>query len=75
MLGSSLLRPEKADNVCPYALGATVDELDLKSLPDKLNPLGDAKPKTLFSMMIPEVADGLKKHSINSVVIFGIEVS
>ena len=51
-----------------------MDELNLKSLPNKLNPLGEAKPKTLFSMMIPEVVEGLTKNAIQSVVIFGIEV-
>lgn len=49
-------------------------ELGLDSLPKELHPLGEAKPKTLFSMMIPEVVEGLQKSQIASVVIFGIEV-
>ena len=43
-------------------------------MPAQLNPLGGAKPKTLFSMMIPEVVEAVTKGSIASVVIFGIEV-
>jgi hypothetical protein len=57
-----------------HALGATVEELGFNSLPAQLNPLGGAKPKTLFSMMIPEVVEAVTKGSIASVVIFGIEV-
>jgi len=57
----------------PKALGSTVEELGLKDLPKKLDPLDGPKLKTLFSMMIPEVAEGLTKKGIGSVVIFGIE--
>jgi hypothetical protein len=55
-------------------LGATVSELGLADLPKDLNPLGSAQPKTLFSMMIPSVVEGLTKAGTTSVVIFGIEV-
>merc|ERR1712093_196373 len=57
----------------PKALGSTIEELGLKDLPKELDPLGGPKPKTLFSMMIPEVVEGLTKKGIASVVIFGIE--
>ena len=57
-----------------YALGPTVPELGLATLSKELNPLGSPQPKTLFSMMIPEVAEAMKKKEIASVVIFGIEV-
>jgi len=58
-----------------HALGSTVEELGIKDLPKELNPLGGPKAKTLFSMMIPEVVEGLSKEKVESVVIFGIEVS
>lgn len=58
-----------------YALGKTVEELGLQNLPKELHPLGEALPKTLFSMMIPEITEAITKRGIASVVIFGIEVS
>jgi len=58
-----------------HALGKTVDELGLKNLPKELHPLGEALPKTIFSMMIPEIVEAITKKGIASVVIFGIEVS
>lgn len=58
----------------PKALGVTVPELGFSSLPAELNPLGGAKPKTLFSMLIPEVKESIEQKGVKSVVIFGIEV-
>ncbi|KAK9900073.1 Isochorismatase hydrolase [Cystobasidium minutum MCA 4210] len=57
----------------PKALGKTVEELGLQNLPKELHPLGEALPKTLFSMMIPEITEAITKRGIASVVIFGIE--
>jgi nicotinamidase-related amidase len=57
----------------PKALGSTVPELDLPSLPAALNPLSSAIPKTKFSMHTPEVAKSLHERAIQSVVIVGIE--
>ncbi|KAJ3483722.1 hypothetical protein NLI96_g6126 [Meripilus lineatus] len=62
--------PVLATEQNPKALGPTVPELDLASL----GPLFlGAPPKTLFSMVIPEVKKHLQERNIKSVVIFGIE--
>lgn len=62
--------PVLATEQNPKALGSTVPELDLASL----GPLFlGAPPKSLFSMVIPEVKKHLQDRNIKSVVIFGIE--
>lgn len=54
------------------ALGATVKELEWDSIPKEQRPL-DILPKTLFSMMLPEIAKSLHEQQIRSVLIVGIE--
>ena len=52
----------------PKGLGNTVSEIDMTDV--------TAYPKTMFSMVIPEVEEKLKELSdVKSIVLFGIEVS
>ena len=57
----------------PSALGSTAPDIEISSL----GPLHLATiPKTLFSMVTPEVKDILRNKShVKSVALFGIEVS
>ena len=56
----------------PKALGVTIPELELDSLEASQNPLGKAIPKSLFSMMTPEVSQSLQDKGIKSVIMVGI---
>jgi hypothetical protein len=61
--------PILATEQYPKGLGSTVDEIDTSGFKDKIFP------KTVFSMVIPEIEEELKKMpNIKSVVLFGIEV-
>lgn len=54
----------------PKGLGSTVSDIDTSEFKEKIFP------KTVFSMVIPEVEEELKKMpNVKSVVLFGIEVN
>ncbi|KAK4055093.1 hypothetical protein OIV83_000373 [Microbotryomycetes sp. JL201] len=55
------------------ALGATVSELPLSSLPTECVPAWSPLDKTKFSMVLPEVVKSLHDWGTKSVVLFGIE--
>lgn len=56
------------------ALGATVSDIDLGSLPAECVPSYSPLAKTKFSMVLPEVEKSLREWGTKSVVLFGIEV-
>ncbi|EDO42007.1 predicted protein [Nematostella vectensis] len=66
--GNIMKIPIIATEQYPKGLGSTVSEIDTSTFEDKIFP------KTVFSMVIPEVEEQLKTMSnIKSIVLFGIE--
>ncbi|CAD6569906.1 MAG: histone H3.1 [Tremellales sp. Tagirdzhanova-0007] len=71
---AKMVKAAKSDEspwLADRALGVTVHELGLSTLPDNLN-LGII-PKTKFSMCIPLVEDLIHEHGVKNAIIVGIE--
>ncbi|KAM0793603.1 hypothetical protein ACM66B_001036 [Microbotryomycetes sp. NB124-2] len=72
--GAAILRiPVVVTEQNPKALGATVSELSISSLPSECVPSWSPLAKTKFSMVLPEVIKSLHDWGTKSVVLFGIE--